>query len=378
MRLLINFATLKKGGGQNVGLNFINGLKKESFPEIDFYFAVAKDTQIEKRLKENGFTNILSLSQNAGKRILQEITKVNLYIANNKIDAIYTCFGYALIKKSVCQICGVADSNLLYPEVDFWEGYTGLSKLKKRIIDGYRLWGYKRARGLIFENKAMETRAKLIFGPACKSIYIKPSFSIKNEKEEAVPLSNSDQTKLGLFFCGWQRNKGIMKIPEMLNEARKIGFPLIVCISASLDYSDQVCLDFLSEVNKYQVGDLIIYLGTIKKNQIKDLYEKVNYVFLLSKLESFSNNIIEAWYYKKPLIIADEEWSRGICNEAALYVNRNEPKEIIDSILLASSDKTINRIVKEGTKEFLTYPSIEQKVTEELAYVKEIYGMDKI
>ena len=379
MRLLINFATLKKGGGQNVGLNFVKGLDINKYPNIEFFFAVAENSQIELKLKNKGFSNIISVPQNAGKRMIKELTVENRYIKDNKIDIVYSCFGHALIRGKVPQICGVADSNLLFPDIDFWEGYRGIGKMKKALIDKYRVWGYKRAAGLVFENVAMEKQAKKIFGKDSNSVFIKPSFSIEsNDDKFTVVINKNEGAKYGLFLCGWQRNKGILRIPEIISEAKKKGFPLDICISTSIDVADRVCAEFLKEVNKYDVGDHIHYLGAINKSQIEDLYSKIDYVFLLSQLESFSNNIIEAWYYRKPLIIADEEWAHCICNKAALYVDRNRPDRIIVALLKASSKGMLDKIVIEGEKQFKTYPTIEQKVEEEIQYVEEIFRMVKV
>ena len=68
--------------------------------------------------------------------------------------------------------------------------------------------------------------------------------------------------------------------------------------------------------------------GQINHYELKNLYKNIDYVFLLSQLESFSNNIIESWYFRKLLIVSNEEWSRSICKEGACYVERNSIEDI--------------------------------------------------
>ena len=50
MKILINLSTLKKGGGQNVALNFLFSLKNLASTDQDFYFFVAKDSAAHKYL----------------------------------------------------------------------------------------------------------------------------------------------------------------------------------------------------------------------------------------------------------------------------------------------------------------------------------------
>lgn len=376
MRILINFATLKKGGGQNVGLNFINGLNINKYPEIEFFFAACKDTQIEKSLIEKGYHNIISLPPSPVKRIFKEKTFVSKYIKQKHIDVVYTCFGYSFINKSICQICGVADSNLLFPEIDFWEGYTGIKKLKKHLIDSYRKYGYKRANGLIFENAAMQLKSKEIFGKNCNSVFIKPSFSLPRPSDnEKISLPTATGLKC-LFLCGWQRNKGILKIPEIISEAQKRNIVLDSYISVDVDEKNSLCSEFLKKAKGMM--DHIHLIGSVKKTQINYLYNNIDYVFLLSKLESFSNNIIEAWFYKKPLIVSDEDWSRAICNKAALYVDRNDANAIVDSLVKTIQNGSFSELVNNGVKEFETYPTIDEKIDEELKYVQKIWKMVQV
>jgi hypothetical protein len=91
------------------------------------------------------------------------------------------------------------------------------------------------------------------------------------------------------------------------------------------------------------------------------LYEQIDFVFLLSKLESFSNNIIEAWNFKKPLLISDEIWSRSICSNAAVYVPRNDVGQIVSSIEKLIEDKIFhNLIIENGSRQILSYPNIDE------------------
>ena len=134
-----------------------------------------------------------------------------------------------------------------------------------------------------------------------------------------------------------------MLIPKLLNEFRneRLNFKIIITAPPSEVKSYN---EFMINIRKYGVESMIYVIGPVKKQQLPSLYKKVDYVFLLSKLESFSNNIIESWYFKKTLVISDEEWSRSICKNAAIYVDRNNPHDIVN--IISKLEKKINSSIQ--------------------------------
>ena len=117
MKILINLGTLKRGGGHNVGMNFLLGLKKLNF-NYEFYFIVAKNSKIEQTVRKENY-NYIIVSNNPFIRIAQEFF-LRKKINKIGVDVIYTLFGYGNFGTHIPQIAGVADSNLFYPEIDFW------------------------------------------------------------------------------------------------------------------------------------------------------------------------------------------------------------------------------------------------------------------
>lgn len=371
IKLLINLGPLKKGGGHNVALNFLYELIKVDNHEFDMYFVVCERTAISDVLHESKWKNkIFVVSSNPIKRICQEFTLINKYIKNNGIDIVFTYFGFAFLGKGVKQVIGSADSNLYFPEIDFWKNEKRLNKIRRFLVDQYRVYGIKAASGVIFENKAMYNRASNLFKIRNKKL-IYPSISF-SEQQEFCGLGDKESKVRLLFLCGWQRNKNILKIPEIINGFRKNGRDVEVIISTEPD--DSSCAnEFLDKVKYYNVQESIVFLGTIKKEQLHDLYNKIDFVFLLSLLESFSNNIIEAWHYRKPLIISDEVWSRSICDDAAVYVERDNTKQIVEkTIQLLDNIELIQKVVDNGILKLSSYPTIYSRVNQELQFIKEV------
>jgi glycosyltransferase involved in cell wall biosynthesis len=367
-RLLFNLGPLKKGGGQNVALNFLQAL--EMSRDINFipYFSVCESSLIySKLIKTQWKNNLIVVSANPVKRIFQELFQVTNYIRQNNIELVYTYFGFGMFGRKIKQVIGSADSNLYFPEIDFWEHETSIDKIKRFVVDKYRILGLKMAAGVVFENVAMYERAETLFGIKEKRLIL-PSI-VEPVDTHPVDFNFSQDSVKVLLLCGWQRNKNILLIPELAHSLKLKGLNVQFIISAKKD--DSNCSQtFFQLVKKWKVEKAIICIGQVSKSQLPDLYAKVDQVLLLSLLESFSNNIIEAWHFNRPLIVADELWSRAICNKAASYVPRNDVHAISDTIALLDSDsKIVLDLINEGKSELSLYPDIQERLKQELEFL---------
>ena len=370
IKLLINFGPIKKGGGQNVALNFLQEL--ERYPEIEFelYFIACSDSIIYKKLKSSIWSKrILPVSKNPFKRIIQEITIARKFLKKNNIRNVYSYFGFAFFGPGINQVIGSADSNLYFPNIDFWTNETRVEKFKRFLVDKYRIWGLKNATGVIYENKEMYKRGKLLFGIKRRALIL-PSIDRPKKIKDIDIYSKKDSFKI-LLLCGWQRNKNILLIPALANELNKCTYNFEFIISTKPD--DSSCSrEFFQKVKKYNVGEMINCIGQVDKSQLPNLYNSIDCVLLLSLLESFSNNIIESWFYKRPLIIADEPWSRAICSDGALYVNRSDVSEISKTLIKMIENDSIERnLIRNGMFELQKYPTIKQRFNQEIIFLKE-------
>ena len=233
MKILLNLSTLKKGGGQNVALNFLHSLENLGLLNDNFHFFVAEDSAPLKFISKNKGDNYTVLPSNPVKRILFEFFSSKKILSAKKIDIIYTYFGIGMFTKKIPQISGSADSNLYFPEIDFWSHYKGTARLKKWIVDYYRIWGLKRANAVVFENKIMQERSKELFGLK-ETTFIMPSINMDVSSEDLELLKVNNKPK-GLFLCGWQLNKNIMLIPEIASHLKKQNITFEFVITAPID-----------------------------------------------------------------------------------------------------------------------------------------------
>lgn len=373
--VLINLGPLKIGGGQNVGLNFIHSIKFVKQDYFQFIFVVARNSDISNYFKKENKYKFYQVPRNPLLRILYEYTIGKLIVYRHNIKIVYSLFGVCFYPSKLFEISGSADSNLFYPDYDFWKHYNHnyYQKFLIKTIDLYRIYGLKKADKVIFETKILEEKGKSLYGLR-DTITIKPSINFSNQNiEYDLPQSFKMNIPVGLFLCGWEHNKNFMMIPEIGNELRRKGQEFYFMITAE-DGNSKECQKFKNKVTKFGLNEYIKIIGNIPKNKLVGLYSKIDFVFLISNLESFSNNIIEAWYAKKPLIISDEPWSRSICKKSAIYVNQHSAKDISNKIRQYLDKKSnINDIVKNGENELKNYPSIIEKTNLEIKEIIKVF-----
>ena len=83
MKVLINLAPLKAGGGQNVGMNLISGLQNLNSPDTILYFYVSANSLISDKVKQIYSERIIEGPHNTVNRILFERTHLEKYILKN-------------------------------------------------------------------------------------------------------------------------------------------------------------------------------------------------------------------------------------------------------------------------------------------------------
>jgi glycosyltransferase involved in cell wall biosynthesis len=370
MKVLINFGPLKSGGGQNVALNFLFGLDSADLTNTDLLFLVAENSGIHRYLERVGKYPYWIVPKNPLARIMYERFVAKRVIKREKVDIVYSYFGFGVFGSGVTQVCGSANSNIYFPEIHFWVNCSVLYRFKKYIVDQYRIWGVRCASAVVFENLAMQVRGEQIHGLGNTKL-IKPSVAIDpNCDRFEMPNSVPRGSFKALFLCGWQENKNVARIPDIAAETRRLGGGCHFILTAPPDGS-QMHRRLVARAHELGVENAIEITGPVDKSRLASLYEQVDCVLLLSKLESFSNNIIEAWFFQRPLIVSSLEWARAICKDGAIYVDRDSPDEIAEMLLrLASNREFCNGVVRAGLAELKGYPSIVERINEEFRYLK--------
>jgi len=375
-QIIINLTRIgfNDGGSQNA-CSFIQELSEQG--DLSDYCVVAFKNSNTGRLAEKlGFHNIL-INRNILERISWDFFCRKYF---EKGQVCFTFFGSPWFSSQgyLINISGVADSNLYYPEISFWKHCNIPERVKKYIKDRGRMNGYSWADYWVFETDILAQRAidlanypenRVGVVKMAASTFVTPE-RIKRAISEKFRKQMGDCFSL-LFLAGANPNKRIINIAPVIAKIKseKLIYTPIKVVT-TLDSASNYCSKIRREFRRLGIESNWINLGPVSYEKIPSLIDACDVVCLFSVLESFSNNCIEAWSMKKPLLITDADWARSACGKAAVYVSPTNVSQVADAVIQLTQPSVQTELLKHYDEHFSTYPTTQEKCKQYLNCIK--------
>jgi len=308
-----------------------------------------------------------------------EVTDTNLgrlwfeLFCRNRLSKEAVCLnlgGLAMMRGAAyfVNISECAFSNLFYPEIDFW-GYLGrAAKAKKRLIDAYRRFAVARSDYWIFQTEAIRRRAVGLCGfPRNRVCVVSPSPSHLVSPQRVDPsLAEGFDRALPncfrfLFLNGAQPNKRIHCLPAIAQAMRSLGLRDF-CFVSTMPERHSYTVSVEQGFEEFGGSAHFTNIGPVPAEAVSSLLHTTDAVCTFSRLESFSNNFVEAWKMQRSLVVTDADWARESCGTGALYVDPENAVDTAHTLAEIMADATLrSSLVREGTKRLAEFPSPEEK-----------------
>jgi len=336
--ILINFVPVKSGGGLQNALSFLDQLPSNG----EFFTSsvvVCENQHLYESCKRIGIKGY-KIKPGFLWRLWFELFYGYVIAKSNKTEIIFTLFGNGpLWSPKYYKISGFAFSNILQPEVPFWDylplQYKYLNVLKDRL----RLWAIRRSDEIILETEYLYERAKS--GPfkdrKLHVVKMEPSSLVSKDFLSGTKQERSDYFRF-LVLSGPQPNKRIEMLAPIFSRLKYLRTNVglrIPCLLVSLNRRDHYSQKIANAFCQANASDCLSFIGPIPQEKISSLLNEVDCMVNIARLESFSNNWVEAWSANIPLVATDADWARASCGNAAIYINPEKPEESADTIFNA-------------------------------------------
>jgi glycosyltransferase involved in cell wall biosynthesis len=177
-----------------------------------------------------------------------------------------------------------------------------------------------------------------------------------NQQTVENRLSEKTENEFRLLtLSAWYPHKNLSIIPAVIEQLKVEGYTNIKFVVTLPD------VDF-----KKLTGDLeiqnIINIGPVKVEEAPSLYKECDAMFLPTLLECFSASYVEAMKMEKPIITSDMGFAHTICEDAAIYVDPINTKDVAGKIIKLYKSKDLqNRLIEKGLKKLKVFGNAEDR-----------------
>lgn len=381
MSILLNMLPLRAGGGLQVGLDFLSSLANSS--NATNWSIVYEAGGLLDEAIPPGIGMRMPVDVGPLKRLHWETRRIPR-LADRYHDVVYTLFGRGVGRTHKApSVVGSAYSNIYYPEIDFWRGHSTSRRLLAIAKDRVRRVHTLRADGWIFETSELADRARTLFGlPSERVTVIPPTLSSAfrngpSETNEASQMKACDFSIL--LVTSWNPNKNLEILPDVLDALRERQPGAEVSVTVTVDPFDERSVSLLQRASALGVEKSLNLIGPVDQTRCRSLYLRSDCVLLLSELESFSNNVLEAWDTGCVVVISDREWARSACGDAALYVDRDSPSDIAKSLSRVMIDNELYQsLCREGKARLAQLPTSRERLDAITGFLDSVTRLGKL
>jgi len=375
LNIILNFIPLKSGGGLQVGLDFLSQIPR--YGRMHNWTLFATEGTPFADVKDARGITVKLIGRRLAQRLLFEYITCREELEKARADVVYTQFGPHWPAAKVKNVVGCAYSNLFYPEIPFWSGLRFYEKAYRTFLDYMRLKRLMVADAIIFESETLAKRAvEMMRLPKHKVFCVKPSPSsivgpgVYHEETEHRCRKIPEGFRV-LLLANYHKNKNIELLPGVAkilrDEFGERDIVFVITLSPSLRQTRNILK--LSE--ELGIKDRIYNIGPVPPQGCSEVYRACDAVILPSRLESFSNNIAEAWIMKKPLLISDLDWARDLCGDGALYFRYKDVRDIAKKLFHLKYDSNLrNRLINGGRKSLEGYPTSKERFLQYLKIIE--------
>lgn len=339
---------LKSGGGVQLAYNFLDELEQADIGSNEFYLLVPEKGFSDYR-NHPKISKVISAPYSKIKRTIFENFTLQKFLVEEKIKTIFTFFGSGLPHpKFIKSIVGVAYPSICYPDSPFWKYLPFITKYKTALINYYRIKRLSKANVLFAETEIMKGRLMKILRIEEKNIFIIPPSPSNYLVAQTVRTSN---LKRVLLLSGNSPQKNLWRLYAIACELKRMNCALKFVVSVTEEeWRRGLKEEFIDEKI---VDEFFEFIGVIHQKDISKAYENVDVLLMLSDLESFSNNHMEAWKVGVPQVVGDRDFTRNICRDSAVYIEPHNPQQVALTLVDVLSNTDLQKQLSEKGRVYL-------------------------
>ena len=355
MHLFINSLAASAGGG----ITYIRNVVPHLAASPELQVTIALPPLLRQQFQTFPNIHFLELLIPTARRYWYEQSMLPGVIRDCSADVLLSAGNFALRKPPVPQI--LLSRNSIYTSDDFYRDLLSRREFKMWLDTHLRGALAKRsitwADQTVAPSEAFAEELTRWTGIGVRCIH--HGFDRNEFTSDLSPLSQDIEEKLRstdgslkLLFAShynYYRNfETLIRALPLLRD-RFANRPLKLLLTCKLSeganpgsYSPRFAAKLIQEL---AVADMIVELGTIPYSQLHQIYRRSDIYVTPAYTETFAHPLVEAMSSGLPVVASDLPVHREICEDAALYFSRFDPKELATRVAeIASSPGLASRL----------------------------------
>jgi glycosyltransferase involved in cell wall biosynthesis len=378
--VVLNALPIRMGGGQQKVLSLLLALEERCEWRERVVVVVAQGSEAEEACRRLGLRSF-SVGAGYAARARFEST-ARRHFARGQVC--FTLSGPPMLTSPgyLLNLAECAYSFLFYPEVAYRKNLRFVSRFRMSLVDRYRKELLRRADYWLFQNEAIRRRAVNGCGfPEHRTAVVRvaPSLAVSPESVDAGVVSALQQRLPDgprvLFLSSAYPNKRLHLVPELALAMKRAGCEKF-CFVMTFDEKTEYGAVVVRRLAECGVSGHVVNLGTVRPGNVASVISVCDAMAVLSEIESFTNNFLEAWKMGRPMIATEADWARDAGGDAVLYVDPEDiDRTALEIMRLLASPTRVDALVQAGKKRLTTYNTPQQKLMQYWGHIDRLRAL---
>jgi glycosyltransferase involved in cell wall biosynthesis len=347
MRILINVVNARNvGGGLQVVQNFLLGTQKYMRSDVEWYYAVSEcldQNYIYEAFKTKAIGHYFVFPNQPDFRHTYRRVQKRLRQLEKEIspDVIYTILGpgYNFFKnKEVIRFANAWSTN---PNQYAWKTLSLKGKLRTALYGILERTLLRKAEYIITQTETVKQGLIRVTKLPNNNIAVVPN--VLPAIYQDLPKTHN---KLGdnidiAAIGGAMPHKNFDIIPQVLHLLCSRYNITNIRFHMTLPVESTVWQRIKEQLDAYLLNEMVVNHGKLTLYELSDLYNKCNFAFLPSVLETFSASTIEAMHFSLPIVASNLSFNTEVLTDSALYYEPMNAADAADKIATLIKDKNL-------------------------------------
>lgn len=369
MKLLLDCTPLHSGGGIQVAIAFLDGLRHRD--DIAWMAIMSEDMKSKLPDMHRGLDRIIALRKESAVDFIRLRRTLSRLEHQYRPDIVFTVFGPAYFRPQAPHLVGFALPNLIYPHDGVLASLDGPLQ---RIIDVLRCTLLRQADHLVVETETVRTRLIDRLGIEDRKVSVIGN-CVNPLLLNFTPSDLPDRARFEILTpAAYYPHKNLEIIPAVAAALKRLDPAFDFIFRLTLDPASRPWRHIEAQARRFEVAGQVTTLGNLSLPALAKAYNAASAVFLPTLREASTAVYPESFYFGRPLITSDIDFARELCGDAAIFVPPMIPAVIAESILTMHRDPVrVAHLVEAGKKRLAcAYPSSHDKFCAQIDLLQKV------